>query len=485
VKKIVKYVFLSSAAVALSSASYLAHAHGYTTYPSARQQTCKNDGGYWWPTDGSGIPNAACRAAFLESGNHPFQQSNQFAVLTPDFNNQQAVQNNIQDGTLCAAGLPNNAGMDIVSPDWQKTRIALNAEGKFKYTYRATAAHSPHFWKFYLTKPGFNPNTDTLTWDALELIQEHGNIAVDRGHYEMEIQIPAGRSGDAILYTHWQRIDPAGEGFYNCSDITLVGNGEPVDPVDPVATWHALDAFVDNGFVVNAQDQVWFRVFSAAGQEVVFEKQAITAANATSEAWADALAQQVNDQHAAIVQIGVRDAAGNIAYDPQDLYANKVWAQQANYNYELDVKAFKPTLQISGLRQEYALSNGQVSIAATLQAVGEFGVRVDLSSGQSQTLALQNNTTVVQFTVTDAGEYELTVSPDNHLGAQTSTFTVRDAVSGESTWEAGKVYAQPCASVTHNGQDWHNQWWTRGDEPGSQAWGPWRLASDQSNNNCR
>jgi len=484
-KKIFKYAVLSSAIVSLSAVSLLAHSHGYVTYPKARQVICNNDGGYWWPQDGSGIPNAACREAFLETGIHPFQQLNEFAVLTPDFNNQQAVQRNIPNGTLCAGASPNKAGMNIVSPEWQKTRITPDAQGNITFTFHATAPHAPHFWKFYLTKPGFDPNTETLTWEALELIQEHGNIVAKRGNYEMQIQIPEGRAGDAILYTHWQRIDPAGEGFYNCSDITIVGEGDPNNP-DPVVTWQALGAFVDNGLKVNPSDQIWFRVFSAAGQEIVFEKHNITIENSTSEIWADVLAEQINTQYADIVKIGVQETSGEIVYDPQDLYANKVWAQQPDYHYELDVKAFKPTLQVSGLKQQYALSNGQVSLVAKLDGMGEFNVLVEVSSGPSKTVALANNAVSVGFTFNAVGQYQLTATPDNGLQPQTYDFTITEAPdTSESTWDAGKTYAKPCALVTHNGQDWNNQWWTQGDEPGAQAWGVWRSTTEKANNSCR
>ncbi|MCV5901510.1 lytic polysaccharide monooxygenase, partial [Escherichia coli] len=75
-----------------------------------------------------------------------------------------------------------------------------------------------------------------LTWSDLELIDTAGDVYVDaEKRYRIHVTFPADRSGDAVLYTRWQRIDVAGEGFYNCSDITLNGTGTtpPTDPVDP------------------------------------------------------------------------------------------------------------------------------------------------------------------------------------------------------------------------------------------------------------
>jgi predicted carbohydrate-binding protein with CBM5 and CBM33 domain len=92
--------------------------------------------------------------------------------------------------------------------------------------YRANTPHNPSFWRFYLTKPGFDTATETLGWDDLELVQSHDNIdfvkdADGNRFYEMYVAIPSDRSGEAILYTRWQRNDPGGEGFYSCSDITI------------------------------------------------------------------------------------------------------------------------------------------------------------------------------------------------------------------------------------------------------------------------
>lgn len=99
---------LSALSLALISALFGStievNAHGYLDSPKARQAICEEQQGYWWPEDGSNIPNAACRAAYLDSGYVQFIQEHEFAVNTRDYNNQAAVEANIPDGTLCAAG---------------------------------------------------------------------------------------------------------------------------------------------------------------------------------------------------------------------------------------------------------------------------------------------------------------------------------------------------------------------------------------------
>lgn len=40
------------------------------------------------------------------------------------------------------------------------------------------------------------------------------------------------------------------------------------------------------------------------------------------------------------------------------------------------------------------------------------------------------------------------------------------ASTGE-TWDRSKTYASPCHRVSWNGDEWENQWWTSGNEPGA------------------
>jgi chitin-binding protein len=95
-----------------------------------------------------------------------------------------------------------------------------NANGDIQIRYLASTPHNPSFWQFYITKPSFNSATDVLTWQDLQLVQEHDNIEVvkdpdGKRYYEMSVAIPQDRSGEAILYSRWQRNDVVGEGFYN------------------------------------------------------------------------------------------------------------------------------------------------------------------------------------------------------------------------------------------------------------------------------
>ncbi|WP_249199142.1 lytic polysaccharide monooxygenase [Photobacterium sp. GJ3] len=332
-----KGIWLLGAGSIMSSLSTTAQAHGYMEYPPARQEICAQDGGYWDSTDGSTIPNAACRAAFLESGWYPFVQKPEFATLVSDFNNQAAVELAIPDGKLCSAADSKKSGMDLPSPYWQKTTIDTTNQGQLSVLYRAETPHNPSFWKFYLTKPGFDSATQVLTWGDLELIADVGNIPTTTinglKYYQMTITLPTDRTGDAILYTRWQRDDPAGEGFYNCTDIRFAGS----DTGQPDA-WTQAGAFVKATDIAQPDETVWFRIFDQNGVEAVSEQLAITAANQSQSIWAATLADTVNQTYPQQVQVGKQGADGSIVFDAQDLYGNQIFLKNRDYTYQLDIK---------------------------------------------------------------------------------------------------------------------------------------------------
>lgn len=52
--------------------------------------------------------------------------------------------------------------------------------------------------------------------------------------------------------------------------------------------------------------------------------------------------------------------------------------------------------------------------------------------------------------------------------------TLEDSVPGYAAWDASTVYLMG-DRVTHLGNTYRAKWWTQGDEPGTQQWGPWEL----------
>lgn len=259
-------------------------------------------------------------------------QAIEFSKNVANYNSQAAVEAGVPDGSLCAGGDPSKSGIDVPHPDWPAQKITLNGAGEFEYRFYASTPHDPSFWKFYLSKPGFDPATDTLTWDDLELVDEKSSINLQTingtRYYVADVSLPTNRSGEAIFFTRWQRQDVAGEGFYNCSDVVL---GDVEQPA-----WSSAGNYVTQGVNPSAGDQVWFRVFDSSGSEVVFNQFDITANNQALNTWTAELAAEINNTETA-VQVGVLNN-GTVSYDSSDLYANRVYVLNNNYTYQLDLE---------------------------------------------------------------------------------------------------------------------------------------------------
>ncbi|MBQ4844695.1 lytic polysaccharide monooxygenase [Pseudoalteromonas sp. MMG005] len=467
------------------------HGHGYMDSPKARQTICQEQGGFWWPKDGSNIPNAACRAAFVKSDHVQFIQRHEFAANVADFNNQTAVESAVPNGKLCAAGDANKAGMNIASADWQRTVVKPNSNGDIKVRYRATTPHNPSFWQFYLTKPGTPISTESLRWDQLELVQEHGNVAFfmapdGKRYYEMTVAIPEKFDGDAILYSRWQRDDVVGEGFYNCSDITIERTDSTPDPV----VWHSAGFYLKQGQDALAGDTVWLRLFDANGQELIQQQFKVTE---QSLDWAMQLAQQVVQDNPDLLQIGIKSASGDVTFDHQNLSSNQVFVSNKAHSYNLSVvkkpvntaptvhtpKPLTVEENTSKHLHVHAFDDEQSTLTFDWQlpnALSYTGAGSTISVSAPDVAADTEYTG--QVTVSD-GLLSKTVPLHITVTNKVTPPTPPTPPEGD-TWQANKVYTAGDTAV-YNGKTYRAKWWVKGQRPDqSQAWQ--LVTTDDSSN---
>ncbi|MFY8299888.1 lytic polysaccharide monooxygenase [Pseudoalteromonas sp. SS15] len=472
------------------------NAHGYMDFPKARQTICHEQGGYWWPEDGSNIPNAACRAAYLQSKHEPLIQRHEFSVNTADYNNQSAVEANVPDGTLCAAGNASKAGMNIPSADWQKTEVVPNGEGKIKIRYRATTPHNPSFWQFYLTKPGVDFKNKPLAWGDLELVQAHGNVdffMAPDGHryYEMEVAIPERFEGDAILYSRWQRDDVVGEGFYNCSDITIKRDDASTPAPD---TWYAFDYFVKQGQEAQNGDTIWARLFDENGRELIQEKFDVTTANANQ--WQAEFANKLVSGFDSLLRIGVQNASGEIVFDAENIKSNQVFLSNKAHSFNLKVHK-KPTntaptvhtpapltleegqskhLHVHAFDDEQATLNFDWQLPAAVRFTGQ-GSTITVTAPQVDADTRFDG----KVTVSDgfiSKTVPLVINVTNKVDKPEPTPT---PPTGKDTWDANKVYTAGNTAV-YKGKTYRAKWWVRGQAPdSSQAWELVQSGGDDTN----
>ncbi|CAJ3072059.1 chitin binding domain-containing protein [Burkholderia pseudomallei] len=327
-----------------------ADAHGAVGFPIARQYQCRLEGGYWDPPNGSAIPHDDCRAAYRAGNNsaYPFTQWNEVSANPVGQGNDLAqLKAAVPDGLLCAGGDTSKAGLDKAPASvWRKTQLTPN-NGHIELQWENTTAHNPARMRVFISKPSYDPSRP-LRWDDLQQIYDAPAPAPvpanGAGHlpgsiqsfYKLDVTLPAGRTGDAVLYSYWQRIDAGNEGFFNCSDVTIAA-----DERASGFPWVAARAFVEPGIAPRAGQQVRFRVMinDARGAEVVDVRQPITPYNAERSVWAKQIADQVNGRYGNIAKIGVR-SGNTIYFDATNLDANKVWLQP-NYSSALSIVGAK------------------------------------------------------------------------------------------------------------------------------------------------
>ncbi|MAJ60971.1 MAG: hypothetical protein CBC48_13880, partial [bacterium TMED88] len=203
----------------------LVHAHGAVENPASRTTLCR--------FDAEAMQNPMCEQAWATEPQalYDWMEVNLAAVAG-------AHQAQIPDGELCGAGREKYDAFNIPG-DWPVTALQPGSDGLYPVTFHATAPHAAQYFRFYLTREGFDPTQDTLRWDDLELVYDSGQIAVQEltanPHYTFRMPLPD-REDRAILYLVWQRSDSP-EAFYGCSDVVLGESTTPPisDPIAPPA----------------------------------------------------------------------------------------------------------------------------------------------------------------------------------------------------------------------------------------------------------
>lgn len=470
-------ISLITCGVVLSSVAGLiptkTQAHAFMENPKARQSICQAQGGYWWPADGSGIPNLACRAAFVESGYVQFVQEHEISINVADYNNQQAIEAAIPDGTLCSAGSYEKRGLNLASEHWQKTKVMPNGQGKIQIRFNAKTPHNPSLWKIYLSKPSFNASTDVLRWQDLELVQEHGNIDFIKDpdgnrYYDMEVSIPENRSGDALLYSRWQRNDVVGEGFYNCSDITIVR-----DDVEP-DQWQSLGYFVRQGHIANIGDVVWLRLFNANGQELINQNFEVNEQNVDN--WQANFAQELNTNFNQQLQIGIKGQDGKVSFDNTNILSNQVWGVDPEHSFALSIisQSENTAPVVQSIDDQSLDENSQAELH--VHAFDDQNDPLTYSWNVPSPLTFTESgadITLIAGEVENDTSVTVSVSVFDGILATYKSFTVTIyATSDLPIWQSSKSYIKG-DNVSYQGKTYQAKWWNKNENPAtSNAWQP-------------
>jgi len=181
-------------------------AHGYVSSPKARVIVCK-DNGIENPT----LP--ACIAA-KAAGNIGFYSPQSIAIGGVKDNHQSVIP----DGKLCSAGVSGYGGLDLGRTDWPATTVGA---GPREFVWTNTAQHRSMYFRYYITKQGYNP-ANPVKWSDLEQIHQSAPTGQEATSRHI-VTLPS-RTGKHVVYSIWQRdYADAPEGFYQCIDVQYGG----------------------------------------------------------------------------------------------------------------------------------------------------------------------------------------------------------------------------------------------------------------------
>lgn len=209
-KKTIKACGISAVVIGSLLVASQAFAHGYVSSPKSRAFFCTSSQG--------GASSPACVAA--SAGGNASQYEPQSIGIGGANDNH---QNLIPDGKLCSANMTSNNGLNLARNDWNATTVTA---GPLAFVWTNTAAHKTSYFRYYITKEGFNPGAAPLKWSDLEQI--HQSAPADQEAVATHIVNLPPRTGRHIVYSIWQRdaVRDAPEGFYQCIDV-VYGNTPP------------------------------------------------------------------------------------------------------------------------------------------------------------------------------------------------------------------------------------------------------------------
>ncbi|MGD6755789.1 lytic polysaccharide monooxygenase [Streptomyces sp. BH105] len=203
-----------SAAVLLSalSASLLpqtpASAHGTVIDPQTRNYSCLQR---WGTSEPIEAEDPMCYRTYQENPNAITAWKAVYANNTGD-NYKQVIPN----GQICSAGgqgETNYGPLDRPGP-WITTSLGSD----FTLDLYDEARHGADWLEVYVTRQGFDPTTQLMGWDDLELVKKTGRYP-STDHYKTDVNT-SGYSGRHVVVTVW-KASHMDQKYFLCSDVTI------------------------------------------------------------------------------------------------------------------------------------------------------------------------------------------------------------------------------------------------------------------------
>lgn len=222
-------VLFAAAAMVATVRVEPASAHGSTIDPASRNYGCWKRWGNDFQNPIMATQDPMCWQAWQADTNAMWNWNGLYREGVAG-NHQGAIPN----GQLCSGGLTSAgryAAMDTPGL-WQATNVGNN----FTLVTHDQARHGANYYRVYVTRQGFDPTTEALGWDDLELRVDTGPVAPGAGTPTTDpvlngvsVSIPVsapGRTGRHIVFTIWQAAH-ADQSYYFCADVIFGGSTSP------------------------------------------------------------------------------------------------------------------------------------------------------------------------------------------------------------------------------------------------------------------
>ncbi|MFC7383730.1 lytic polysaccharide monooxygenase auxiliary activity family 9 protein [Sphaerisporangium rhizosphaerae] len=189
-----------------------ASAHGSVIDPASRNYGCWQRWGNDFQNPAMAQQDPMCWQAWQANPNAMWNWNGLYRNGAAG--NFQAV---IPNGQLCSGGHTEGGrynSMDAVGA-WKTTNIS----NTFTIKLYDQASHGADYFKVYITKQGFDPSTQQLGWNNLDLVTTTGRYGQSQ-NYSINVST-SGHRGRAVVYTIWQasHMDQA---YFICSDVNFV-----------------------------------------------------------------------------------------------------------------------------------------------------------------------------------------------------------------------------------------------------------------------
>ena len=457
--------FALSALAAMVMMPNIASAHGYMVKPQDRAYSC----------DQGSTPNdhQICNTKVAEQKN----EINQGAAN----GDHKAV---VKDHQLCSASRGGEYSvLDVPSAKRHVTELVPDQDGYVEFEYHMTAPHKTWYFDLFVTRDGFNPETDELTWGDLEriaVVDENGKTPPHvGGTYKYKVKWPDHKLGKRLIYQVWQRTNPShkshevlgkppqnvwdsGEAFYSCMDVFVNDGGDTPDP-EPGDQWAHQERF--------AADKGDLKVGETAIARIMYEGTTryepsvkIDFHNTSEDVWKLELAEEINRNTTAskYMQVGVKDGNGEVELT-YDVDRNNIYYTSEQFSHLIQVMSAEQedfTFSWPGLQVSYTLAGESVEIPIDLHIdegdSGEYKYKAVLSSVAHHSGQPDVVTGVVGeqppklFFVDDEGSYSVSVEvTDGYENTEVNTYNFSvEQDGGEIPDNVDYVYPQGLANYT-------------------------------------